>query len=729
MAYQRLGSEVELQTVTQKPTPDRKQDFNQVETSTPTTPYTPYPQHPQHIAAQSATNSRWIQWSKIKGCKVGILGGAISCTVVFIVNLIFTIIAISNGHLEGGIGTLRDGDCDHIRSDSSGIHLAINILSTILLASSNYCMQCLSAPTRDEVDKAHSERFWLDIGVPSFRNFRKMRKIKFALWLCLVSSSLPLHLFFNSAVFTSLAAFGYDVVSISPASLAQNDTGTVISNFESEQAKLLLRKARAGNLTFLANANCIQAYAEVFQTSHSNLVLVTDAEIPRMVANLDVYQPELGSSYSVTAQPYYWMCLGLDNFSTTKSYYPDAPLCQSRVPELKSSPSEWKVGDDKVSYCLSETPPSHCKLQYSLNFAVIILLVNLIKAAIMYYTAFALKGDPLVTTGDAIASFLHRPDETTLRRSLLKRVDAQKPDYSPAGPIAFEGKRERMSSAASKTRWFFCIFWQVMRVHSPFHVADHPLTSFGTGLVVTIVLLIYGITQMTGAKDASTLWGMGVGAISQETLIKGDDFPTTITTNAFIANAPQPIFSFLYFSYNSLFTTMTLAQEWSQFAIHRKGLRVSANRTGVQRSSHFLSLPYRYSLPMMAASAVLHWLISQSLFLVVVQAYQSDFYRRENYDIVTCGYSPIAIIFSISLAGLMLVVLIALGYFRLKSAMPVAGSCSVMIAAACHPAGWEGADIAGKKLMWGVIDVEDGVRRCGFSGGEVGTPEVGKTYY
>lgn len=38
------------------------------------------------------------------------------------------------------------------------MHIIINILSTALLAASNYVMQCLSAPTRPDVNEAHTQR-------------------------------------------------------------------------------------------------------------------------------------------------------------------------------------------------------------------------------------------------------------------------------------------------------------------------------------------------------------------------------------------------------------------------------------------------------------------------------------------------------------------------------------------------------------------------------------------
>jgi hypothetical protein len=74
------------------------------------------------------------------------------------------------------------------------IHLLINILSSLLLAASNYAMQCLSAPTRRDIEKHHSKGWWLDIGVPSFHNLRVIPWNRSVPWYLLMISSLPLHL-------------------------------------------------------------------------------------------------------------------------------------------------------------------------------------------------------------------------------------------------------------------------------------------------------------------------------------------------------------------------------------------------------------------------------------------------------------------------------------------------------------------------------------------------------
>lgn len=57
-------------------------------------------------------------------------------------------------------------------------------------------------------------------------------------------------------------------------------------------------------------------------------------------------------------------------------------------------------------------------------------------------------------------------------------------------------------------------------------------------------------------------------------------------------------------SSTSKFTSMLTAAEWAQFAVTRKALRVSRPRRG-QRSTYWLQLPWKYSLPLLAVSIFL----------------------------------------------------------------------------------------------------------------------------
>lgn len=129
---------------------------------------------------------------RLSGWRFGIFNFAVWAMIVFIINLVVTIWGTVS--FKKSQGVLSTGECGRTKTLNSGLHVLINVLSTILLSGSNYCMQCLSAPTRGEVDKAHAARRWLDIGVPSVRNLRHISRQRLVLWILLAISSLPLHL-------------------------------------------------------------------------------------------------------------------------------------------------------------------------------------------------------------------------------------------------------------------------------------------------------------------------------------------------------------------------------------------------------------------------------------------------------------------------------------------------------------------------------------------------------
>jgi hypothetical protein len=257
------------------------------------------------------------------------------------------------------------------------------------------------------------------------------------------------------------------------------------------------------------------------------------------------------------------------------------------------------------------------------------------------------------------------------------------------------------------------------------------LSRYGTALCGTCSLLIWGVLVLPGPRDLKSLWGLGFGSTNELTLIglgwdaKGEK---SLIWNVLLPNLPQLIFSVLYFQYNSLFTCMAAAKEWSNYGHKRRSLRVSSNPRGEQRSRYFLQLPYRYSIPLLVASILMHWMLSQSIFIVAVG-------EVWDWKVLACGYSPIAIIFVIITAVLMAAAVIVTALRRLPTAMPVAASCSLAIAAACHhPDNIPQPDASMFPLQWGVMwrqregsgwELTD---HCGFSHYPVEKPQDGIVY-
>lgn len=213
-------------------------------------------------------------------------------------------------------------------------------------------------------------------------------------------------------------------------------------------------------------------------------------------------------------------------------------------------------------------------------------------------------------------------------------------------------------------------------------------------------------------------------------------YSVTLSTIGYVvvANLAQPILSFLYFSYNGLFTAMLLGYEWVSYAQKRKGLRVSHPAEGAQRSTYFLQMPYRFAFPLMVLSGILHWLVSQSIFLVAIDVYTNNGTHvdpNETYpDFKSTGYSPIAILTTFLVGVVMTAAAIGIGFAPFKEGLNVAGSCSAAMSAACHLIKDEdGFTTARSEVKWGVTDVSaDGIGHCAFSRKEVEMPKVGQMY-
>lgn len=114
--------------------------------------------------------------------------------VVFLANIAWTVWATKSHPASGVIGSLSIGRCSRIRNVNIGIHLLLNIFSSLFLGAGNYCMQILVAPTGAEVLSAHDSGTYFDIGIHSIHNLRRINWNRKLLWLGLGICSTLLHL-------------------------------------------------------------------------------------------------------------------------------------------------------------------------------------------------------------------------------------------------------------------------------------------------------------------------------------------------------------------------------------------------------------------------------------------------------------------------------------------------------------------------------------------------------
>ncbi|RMZ86815.1 hypothetical protein DV736_g5959, partial [Chaetothyriales sp. CBS 134916] len=681
-------------------------------------------------------------------------GGATSAAGLASISLCINLgVGIWLCNLNKNAGELTEvyrGNCNTAKQLSIWVHLAINIFSTLLLGGSNYCMQCLSSPTRKEIDKAHSQGKYLDIGVLSMRNLGAIGLQKNAFWWILGLTSIPLHLMYNSAFYSSLSNNDYNILIVTPefvtggafdlaaAINASNTIWDYDATIDVDPADIQ-RAIGTTKFEHLEVKRCIRDYAQVFLSSRRNLVLVSNADqANNSLLYLEKYETsrELGGGRYT---PYDWICRAVATIYQSHNSPNNPTACDAYISEIEAASDEWEPWGYQVQYCMSETVEESCSFNGNIPIIFTVITCNVAKMLLMWIVAFRLRGSPLITIGDAVASFLQRPDLTTEGLCLLTRQDvtmgAEKvgaegrplpgqlrlwpPDSSAT---KLQGKpatarRYRWSQAASWKRWVFTIVLAAI------------------ALLVVAGLLAWASKRVVSTTRSISIWKMGFGAVNVNALINGWAIEriakpsTQILASILIANLPQTILSFLYLNLNGLLTSMFLADEWNDFARERKTLRVSTPQ-GRQRSNHFLQLPYRMGVPLMVLSGLLHWLISQSIFLAIVSEYTPLGDLATPVAIATCGFSPVAMLTLLLVGGVTIATVIGLGRLRYNGNIPLVGSCSVAIAAACHRPTWD-VDAYLNPVQWGAVpggERETGVGHCCFTSGDVEEPLLGKMY-
>ena len=243
--------------------------------------------------------SRDSRWKPLfEGWRFGVFASIIAVTVCLVAELIMLACAVAFSKPEGnkhGIGVLYTGGCKNVERSATLLAIPINIISTILVATSNYVMQCLSAPTRKDIDRAHAAGSYLNIGISSVHNLVHNVSWKSALWLVLVITTIPIHLLLNSAFFGALEANNYGVLVATEGWLTQEITvngGTVtfphmvegesMFNGTEEQSALIdafaLRVYEISNgqgMEVLSKEECFKRYSKQLQSTSSNVVVVT----------------------------------------------------------------------------------------------------------------------------------------------------------------------------------------------------------------------------------------------------------------------------------------------------------------------------------------------------------------------------------------------------------------------------------------------------------------------
>ncbi|THC99990.1 hypothetical protein EYZ11_000569 [Aspergillus tanneri] len=741
--------------------------------------------------------------------------------LVLIINVILFIVAVVMGYSgsrssndKSTMSTaIYDGRCSVSGGWATGLHALINILSTALLATSSYTMQCLSAPSREDIDKAHAKGEWLDVGTFSYRNVAAMDIRRKVIWLVLLLTSIPIHLMYNSVVFSSMATNLYGIVfipddlGINEPIYADNRTAGLIGDALGYRAQELQMEIFNGTLRNLTLQDCVDAYAVEYNTHRKTLVLVADRKYFRNFSSLRSYYEDSSQSYyAYNSYRYSWMCsehppsctkdgvMGLiDQSQWTvfaqhweyRNWIFDAPawdgtmrifscqynelgavydknldpmetslgndlktLCyyvalqnpnQEQLDAYLSTPAHWRNGswasqvsyrwenytryiagvgpapviNIPISHCMSKEVDERCQLLFSLPIGLVVIMCNVIKLVFICLAVNTKRKEIFLTVGDAIASFLAEPDPAT--RHLL---------YVQSQVDVDRCSQEHMSMGRRVTSWVSRNLCSHGRTRSSFLIAtdssSRPIPSrrkrwyqaaspehwtillfiiISSFTASTILFYIGSGTRYHNEVTLKTSWEVGFGKPSSVAMI--GQAAQSVMQAVLLSNTPQLLLSIIYFLSNSILTNMLVAAEYNDYAIHRKPLRVSWPRAQ-QRSTRYLSLPYRYRGPFVVVAVALHWLISQSLFFLQVRVFDIDGTVIDRWSTTRCGYSLVALLTTIIVGAIATIAFLVLGLRKYKSNMPLPLYSSVEISAACHPP-QDDKDSALKPVMWGAV--------------------------
>ncbi|KAI1746556.1 hypothetical protein F4782DRAFT_544181 [Xylaria castorea] len=671
---------------------------------------------------------------------------------ILVANISLAAYAVSRYKSNNGVGLIHDNDCGTVKHLDQYLHLLINILSTGILSASNYCMQLQAAPNREEIDRAHRNNIWLDIGVPSWRNLRFISAWRRLSGVLLAFSSLPLHLIYNSAVFQSIASNDYTIAVVkdtfiggsswSLATAEENRKGDPgwderrVNPPKDYQSVItdMQHAVMDGEYLEMNLTACFNLYNDYF-TPQANAVIVVDDQSAQVAPDdsLLLYVSIIPRSDD---WPKNMWALG----NGTRKFVAVQPQEPVTV---------WFLGPPKymVSRCLVEPPAvtaKRCRLEYSPPILYTVIALNLLKALIILCVwvlktwqgkknkitqegdatgdnearQVALENEVIYTLGDAISSFMRDPVPKTKTRCLATREDflsrrrlknrwiKEWPDFpNEAEPREYKEESRFWMSAASPRHWFILIFLWL-------------LTLLITGILLGLSLATLRRRKLSTSLPA--LGKLGFGALTQYSYLviglpRAD--PAGLITNVLLANIPQLVLSVLYLFLNSMLSTYLVQHEFSHMhrADYRKTLRVS-EPVGIQRSSYFISLPWRYGLPLYGSSTLLHWLVSQSLFLARITALNPDGTLDTTNSFSTTGNSPIAIIITMIVSFLILLAIVCLGFRKYDGTMRMVSTNSLAISAACHVPGGDKTHGYQLPLQWGVVEIDGtGAGHCSFT--------------
>lgn len=226
--------------------------------------------------------------------------------------------------------------------------------------------------------------------------------------------------------------------------------------------------------TRLDAAECLNAFNVDFVSAYSDVFVVLDyTNSSQLVAwNFDVNGKVEGDSCN-------WICSDYDFCGKGECVPSAAEDWRVNIDDPIRPPNPGRIVG--VSYCLAEEMDSQCTVVVGTYLLAVVILCNAVKVACLAY--LALRGrrgfTPLITVGDAVASFLAVEDATTVGEGALssagvkgwarRRKGASHGASTSHRPnLSWRSERHFWFRSASPWRWTICFILCVDTSFSPF---------------------------------------------------------------------------------------------------------------------------------------------------------------------------------------------------------------------------------------------------------------------
>ncbi|KAI5462684.1 hypothetical protein BGZ63DRAFT_403884 [Mariannaea sp. PMI_226] len=609
------------------------------------------------------------------GWRGGVSLNILQAFLLFAVTIVCVGLAGAKGHISGGGSAILEDAQRKLQGANWGIHAIVNIFSIAIIAGTNYVFQVLSSPTRPEVDAAHDNLKWLDIGIPSLRNFGLISPARAGLSGILIGLAFVSQIIYNSLIFTTYSASVVNVALVSTSFVNSSSLSSSLDLNGMSRSDLLnlQSKAKAEDLVKLTVSECIATFDNSFQTIYDGVLLISKSGSD----SLEIKTAEPGTLVSAFLK-------SIDESSDSVDYCLADPVTDMSSSLILSGPL---LG-----------------LMVFLNLVFILALAIVLALAVTRHDF-----NPLVTLGDALSSFLEEPDPTTRNSCLMTKAEVKKGEW---------GQREAKFWTKQPCSWMYTP--SIARWAAWFLTWMAPLGLAAAALAFSLKASPDGFSSFGEATLVSRLPdGPRIGL-------------------AIVVALPQILLGVLYFSTNALLSVFFLSHEMSMFMAPGRllPLRVSSGRPiGAQTSTIHLTVPRVLSWVLFLLTAGMGFLLSQGVALVAVD--RDDGTKMSGIGFSPIPLLLLVIV--LVLLGLLILSLSLRSAYNRgaiddgePAGNPLAllgGTCSAVLSSRCHREPREDG-VEALAVRWGVVREGVGMApgHATFSARPVGDVTAGRSY-